>query len=117
MKKSLLLGSAAVFLFAAGPMMASTAPTHAMSPTHPTDVTGCLEPGPVAKEYLVRSSDGTEWGVNESDRDLRLNNYVGQTVTIAGDPEPASKAERKAGEASHYLYARDVMVAAESCQK
>ena len=117
MKKSLLIASAAVFLFATGPMMASTAPTHAMSQTHPTDVTGCLEPGPVAKEYLVRSADGTEWGVNENDRDLRLNNYVGRMVTIVGDQEHASKAEREEGGASHYLYARDVMVAGESCQK
>ena len=82
---------------------------------HPTDITGCLEP--VAKEYLVRSADGTEWGINENDRDLRLNNYIGRMVIIVGNPEHASKAERKEGGASHYLYARDVMVAGESCQK
>ena len=117
MKTSLLVASAALFLFAAGPMSASPAPTHAASQAHPTDVTGCLEQGPVAKEYLIRAADGTEWGVNEDDRDLRLNKYIGRTVTVVGDQEHASKEERKEGGASHYLYARDLMVAGDACQK
>ncbi len=46
-----------------------------------------------------------------------LNNYVGQTVTVAGDAMHALPNERKSHDASHYVRALDVVVDSESCQK
>jgi hypothetical protein len=81
----------------------------------PVEVTGCLQQGPVAKEYLVRASDGTTWGINEAD--MYVNNYVGQTVTVVGDAMRPTADERTAGGAQHYLRAMDLVVESESCRK
>ncbi len=81
----------------------------------PVEVTGCLQQGPVAKEYLVRASDGTTWGVNETD--MYINHYLGQRVTVVGDAMQPTSGERTAGGAQHYLRARDLVVESESCQR
>ena len=81
----------------------------------PISVTGCLQQGPVAKEYLLHASDGTSWGINETD--MLMNDYLGRTVTIAGDTMHPTAAERTEGGAHHYLLARDLVVEGESCQK
>ena len=81
----------------------------------PVQVTGCLQQGPVAKEYLIQASDGTIWGVNETD--MLINDYVGKTVTVAGDAMRPTAAERTDGGAKHYLNARDLVVESENCQK
>jgi hypothetical protein len=82
----------------------------------PVEITGCLQQGPVAKEYLLKASDGATWGVNE--RDMYMNNYVGQTVTVVGDAMRPTADERGAGGgAQHYLRARDLVVESESCQR
>ncbi len=93
---------------------------HAMNPPQetykkPVEVTGCLQPGPVAKEYLIRASDGTTWGVNEAD--MMVNNYVDQTVTVVGDAMRPTATERSDGGAQRYLKARDLVVESETCQK
>ena len=80
-----------------------------------TEITGCLQQGPDPKEYLIQASDGTTWGVNESD--MLMNNYLGKTVTISGDRTHATTAERSDGGASHYIFARDLVVESQSCQK
>jgi hypothetical protein len=82
---------------------------------NPVEVTGCLQQGPVAKEYLIRSSDGTTWGVNEAD--MMMNNYVDQTVTVVGDGMRPTAAERTDGGAQHYVRALDLVVESETCQK
>jgi hypothetical protein len=82
---------------------------------NPVEVTGCLQQGPVAKEYLIQASDGTIWGINETD--VLINDYVGQTVTVTGDAMRPTAAERTDGGAKHYLKARDLVVENESCQK
>ena len=94
--------------------------TQATSTSHaayskPIEVTGCLEQGPVAKEYLLKTSDGKTWGINETD--ILINHYVGQTVTIAGDAMLPTADERKSGGAKHYLKARDLTVESESCHQ
>jgi hypothetical protein len=81
----------------------------------PTEITGCLEQGPTAKEYLLKASDGTVWGINETD--MLMNNYVDHTVTVSGDITHPSTSERDAGGAHHYLRAYDVVVDSSSCQK
>jgi hypothetical protein len=81
----------------------------------PVEVTGCLQQGPVAKEYLVRASDGTTWGINEAD--MYVTNYVGQTVTVVGDAMRPTADERTDGGAQHYLRAMDLVVESESCQR
>jgi hypothetical protein len=117
MKRKLsITASALLFLGTAGLSTALAAPAPSVARPGTTEVTGCLQPGPVAKEYLIHTSDGTTWGVNEV-RDLMLNNYVGQTVTVAGDAMHALPSERKSNAASHYVRALDVVVDSESCQK
>ena len=93
---------------------------HATNPSpatyrQPVEVTGCLQQGPVAREYLIRASDGTTWGVNEAD--MYVNHYVGQTVTVVGDAMRPTSDERTHGGAQHYLRAMDLVVESESCQK
>ena len=82
----------------------------------PIAITGCLQPGPVAKEYLLTTSDGSTWGLNE-DRDLMLNDFVGESVTVSGDPIHPSAVEQKEGGAHHYIKARDLVVENSNCQK
>ena len=48
----------------------------------PVEITGCLEQGPVAKEYKLQASDGTTWGIRESD--MLMNNYLNHEVTVSG---------------------------------
>lgn len=81
----------------------------------PVEVTGCLQQGPVAKEYLIRASDGTTWGINEAD--MMINNYVDQTVTVVGDAVRPTADERIDGDAQRYLKAMDLVVEGETCQK
>ena len=81
----------------------------------PVEVTGCLQQGPVAKEYLIHASDGTTWGINESD--MMMNHYVDRTVTVVGDPMQPTADERTAGGAQHYLKAMDLALESETCQK
>jgi hypothetical protein len=78
-----------------------------------TEVTGCLEQGPTAKEYLLKTSDGTTWGINETD--MLMNNYVDHTVTVSGDRVHPISAERN--DAQHFLRAYDVVVESSNCQK
>jgi len=116
MKRSLSLFAASALFFAVVGLTNVFASTNKTpSSTRAIAVTGCLEPGPVAKEYIVQGNDGKAWGVNE--KDLMLNNYVGKTVTVAGDPTHATLDERKSGGASHYMLARDVVVDSKSCQE
>jgi len=106
--------SALFFLGTLGLGSAYAAPSaHHM--TKATEITGCLQQGPDAKEYLIQATDGTTWGVNEAD--MHMNNYVGKTVTVSGDQMRPTAAERTDGGASHYLQARDIVVESQSCQK
>ena len=77
------------------------------------EVTGCLEQGPTAKEYLLKTSDGATWGINETD--MLMNNYVDHTVTVSGDRVHPTAAERN--DAQHFLRAYDVVVESSHCQK
>ena len=98
MNRTISLSAAALLcLGTLGPAgaYAATAP----SSSHKlVEVTGCLQPGPTGKEYLIHTADGTTWGVNETD--MLMNNYVGRTVTIAGDRFAPTISERKNGGAS-----------------
>ena len=116
MKRALFLSTAALLFFVTAALTDAAASTNSStSGSRAIEVTGCLQPGPVAQEYIVQASDGTSWGINE--KDLMLNDYIGKTVTVAGDPARASVEERKSGDASHYLLARDVVVEHRSCQQ
>ena len=86
--------------------------SHSASRT-PTAVTGCLEQGPTAKEYLLKAGDGTTWGINETD--MLMNNYVDHTVTVSGDRMHPTATERN--DAQHFLRAYDVVVESSNCQK
>lgn len=94
---------------------AYAAPSEASAHRNGIEVTGCLEQGPTAKEYLLHTTNGTTWGINESG--MMMNDYLGRTVTIAGDATHPDVSERSAGGAHHYLLARDLVVESESCQK
>ena len=62
---------------------------------------------------MLRTSDGTTWGVRETD--MLMNNYVDHEVTVAGDPVHPTASERSAGGAHHFLRAYDVVVESDSC--
>jgi hypothetical protein len=104
-----------MFLGAFGLAAANAAPFSSVSRRNPVEVTGCLQQGPTAKEYLLHSSDGTTWGINETD--MLMNDYLGRTVTISGDVTRPTAPERTVGGTNHYLLARDLVVENESCQK
>ena len=80
-----------------GTTLAAPAPSGAAKGA--VEVTGCLEQGLVAKEYLLHASDGTTWGVNE--KDMMMNDYLGRTVTIAGDLTHPTGSERTEGGTYH----------------
>ncbi len=117
MKRALFLSTVMLLFLATGALTDATASTTAStSGSHAVEVTGCLQPGPTAKEYIVQSNNGAKWGINEKG-DLMLNNYVGETVTVAGDAAHVSSQERKATDASHYLLGRDVAVDSQTCNQ
>jgi hypothetical protein len=104
-----------MFLGSFGLAGAYAAPSETGSHRSPVEITGCLQQGPTAKEYLLQASDGTTWGINETD--MLMNGYVGRTVTVAGDATHPNASERTAGGAHRYLMARDIVVENETCQK
>jgi len=87
------------------------------------ELTGCLRQGPIAKEYLLLTDDGKTWAVTSADRDMYINYYVGQTVTVSGDVVHSTAAiktlasENKSAAAHGHLRAMDLMVDSETCQK
>ena len=116
MKSRISLWITAAMFFAttgSGALYAKPA-SHTASRT-PTEVTGCLEQGPTAKEYLLKTSDGTVWGINETD--MLMNNYVDHTVTVSGNITHPTASERTSGGAHQYLRAYDVVVDSSTCQK
>jgi hypothetical protein len=116
MKRTISMSAAAImFVGTFGLAGAYAAPSETGSHRNPVEVTGCLQQGPTAKEYLLHASNGTTWGINETD--MLMNDYLGRTVTIAGDATHPTASERTSGGAHHYLLARDVVVESESCQK
>ena len=116
MKRTMgILATSIMFVGTVGLGTAFAAPAATGAHRGPISVTGCLQQGPVAKEYLLHASDGTTWGVNETD--MHMNNYLGKTVTVSGDAMHSTASEEKAGGAHHYLKAFDVLVESQSCQK
>lgn len=114
MKARISLGIVAAVLFSTGGSLVLYAKpaSHSASRTS-TEVTGCLEQGPTAKEYLLKASDGTMWGINETD--MLMNNYVDHTVTVSGDQIHPTAGERN--DAQHFIRAYDVLVESSNCQK
>ena len=108
---------AAAIMFAGtlGMLTAQAAPASKATTKGPTEITGCLEQGPVAKDYLLRTSDGTTWGVRE--KDMMMNNYLGHEVTVAGDVIHPNTNERSAAGAHHFLLAYDLAVDSNTCSK
>jgi len=116
MKATLSLGiTTAMFFGSLGSLAMYAKPASHSTSRTPTEVTGCLEQGPTAKEYLLKASDGTTWGVNETD--MLMNDYVDHTVTVSGDITHPNASERSVGGAHHYLRAYDVVVESRTCQK
>jgi hypothetical protein len=115
MKNTIVMWATAIMFV--GTLGMASAPAASAQTTYrkPVEITGCLQQGPVAKEYMLKASDGTTWGVNEID--MMMNNYVGQTVTVVGDVMRPSAGERTDGGAHHYLRARDLVVESDTCQK
>ena len=58
-----------------------------------TSVTGCLQKGEGANEFMLTGSDGSTWEIKSDSVDLA--SHVGQTVTVSGD---RSKEHAKAHE-------------------
>lgn len=107
--------TAIMFAGTLGTPTAQAAPASKAAYKAPVEVTGCLEQGPAAKEYLLRANDGTTWGVRETD--MLMNNYVGHEVTVAGDPVHPTASERSAAGAHHFIRAYDVAVESNTCHK
>ena len=113
--KSGLFAAAMLLASMLGTMSAGATSTPNATYKKAVEVTGCLQQGPVAREYLLKGDDGKTWGINE--RDMMINNYVGKTVTIAGDQVRPNADERSSGGAQQYLRARDVAVDGENCSR
>lgn len=115
--------TALVFVGSLGLACAHASTTSQASYKKPIEVTGCLQQGPIAREYLLYTNDGNVWELSSADKEMYMNNYVGQTVTVAGDPVH-SKAGLKTvatDEGSQavkgHLRAMDLVVDSEKCQK
>ena len=115
MNKTIGIWTAALALFfTLGLAEAYAAPASHSGYGKTVELTGCLQQGPTAKEYMIQNGDGVTWGVNEAD--LYLNHYVGQNVTITGSTMRATTAERKDGGAHHSVEAMDIEVNSQHCQ-
>ena len=117
MKSRMKIGvwaTAIMFAGTLGTFTAQAAPPTKAAKNGAVEVTGCLESGPAAKEYLVRTNDGTTWGVMETD--MMMNNYVDHEVTVAGDIIHPTASERSTG-AQHFLRAYDLVVESGNCHK
>ena len=116
MKATISLGITTLMFFGTlGTLAAHATSASNTASRQAVEVTGCLEQGPTAKEYLLKTSDGTTWGIHETD--MLMNNYVDHTVTISGDRMHPTAAERRAGGAQQFLRAFDVLVNSGTCQK
>ena len=115
MKRTFLLSAASLMFAGTLGLGSSFAAPAQITPPGTTEVTGCLQAGPTAKEYLLKTTDGTTWGVTE--KDMMMNDYVGHEVTIVGDVEHLSARAAKDGDATHYVRARDLVVESTTCQK
>jgi hypothetical protein len=116
MKANIGIWAAAIMLAGTfGTPATLAASTSRPSSNSPVEVTGCLQQGPAAKEYLLRTSDGTTWGVRESD--MLMNDYLDHEVTVAGNLVHSTAAERSGGEVKQVLRAYDVAVEGNTCQK
>ncbi len=115
----------AVVLFVSAMALATAQATPAPQLTHKktVEITGCLQQGPVAKEYLLTSNDGTTWGVTSADKNMYMNDYVGQTVTVTGDAvHPSARlktvsSQENSPTINHHVRAMDVVVESASCKK
>ena len=123
MKRKIGTWMAAVVFVGACALGAAQA-TPAPQAMHKTvEATGCLQQGPAPREYVLQGNDGNTWGVIGADKDMYMNDYVGQTVTIAGDAmHPSARLKAAASDPNspainHYVRAMDLAVDSESCQK
>jgi hypothetical protein len=124
MMKTMISKWMAAILFAGTLGLASAqAASSPASYKKPVELTGCLEQGPIAKEYLLRTNDGKTWAVTSADRDMYMNNYAGQMVTVAGDREHLTTTMKTASIDNQpitvvgHLRAMDLTVDSETCQK
>ena len=63
-------------------------------------LTGCILRGDIADDYKFTAKDGTVWKIARTNKQLKIDPYVGHTVTVVGSltPNPYSeKNEEKAG--------------------
>src|ERR1700730_16267904 len=113
------------------PVLATAQDTSTTQTTHKSTrtLTGCLQNGDSANEYLLTTKKGSTWEI-ESDS-VKLGEHVGHTVTITGavahakmhamkeDAKEEAKEhgmEKKASEHGHMTVA-DLKMVSESCQK
>jgi hypothetical protein len=59
-------------------------------------VTGCLQRGDDAGEFSIIARDGKTWEVHSTS--IKLDNYLGHTVTVTGPRTHETKAQEKAEE-------------------
>lgn len=63
-------------------------------------LTGCILRGDISDNYKFNASDGTVWDISKTNKSLKIDPYVGHTVTLVGNftPDPYSaKDEDKSG--------------------
>ncbi len=123
MKRNISTWIAAIVFVGALSLASAQATTAPQATNKVVEITGCLQQGPAAKEYILQSNDGSTWVVTSVDRNMYMNDYVGQTVTVSGDAvHPSARlrtvsAQQNAPKINHYLRARDVAVVSETCKK
>jgi len=115
--------SAVMFVGTLGLACAHASTTAQASYKKPVEVTGCLQQAPIAREYFLYAKDGSVWELSSADKEMYMNNYVGQTVTVAGDPMHSKAALKTVAsgqgsqEVKGHLRAMDLVVDSEQCQK
>jgi hypothetical protein len=81
-----------------------------------SEVTGCLQPTDIAREYSITDRDGNVWEIS-TDRDVYLNNYVGMTVKAKGDLAKSNNQVDYSQETTHRLHATNLIVLSQFCQQ
>ena len=81
-----------------------------------SEVTGCLQPTDIAREYSITDRDGSVWEIS-TDRDVYLNTFVGMTVKVKGDLAALDNKSDSPQETHHRLHATNLIVVAQTCQQ
>jgi hypothetical protein len=67
---------------------ADKATTSKAAPQGMQRLTGCILRGDITDNYKFNAKDGTVWDIEKTNKNLKIDPYVGHTVTLVGSVTP-----------------------------